>query len=116
MSDRKYRHKGYQDGGGYSSHGSGSEQRPQGPRRRHELVHADTGRDGEEREQPPAAEPQHAEHERQADRRDQEAGSEVGHESEAGDVIDRRIYGAGSRTPRSRSGARPARSRARGCR
>jgi hypothetical protein len=32
VSDRKYRHKGYQDGGGYSSHGSGSEQRPQGPR------------------------------------------------------------------------------------
>ncbi len=34
MSDRKYKHKGYQDGGGYSSHGSsgGDSQRPQGPR------------------------------------------------------------------------------------
>ena len=37
MSDRKYRHRGYQDGGGgggYSSHGSGNgqTQRPQGPR------------------------------------------------------------------------------------
>ena len=31
MSDRKYKHKGYQDGGGYSSHSS-SEPRPQGPR------------------------------------------------------------------------------------
>jgi hypothetical protein len=32
VSDRKYRHKGYQDGGGYSSHGSSGEARPQGPR------------------------------------------------------------------------------------
>lgn len=34
MSDRKYKHRGYQDGGGYSSHstGGGQSQRPQGPR------------------------------------------------------------------------------------
>ena len=34
MSDRKYRHHGYQDGGSYSSHGNGGAQtpRPQGPR------------------------------------------------------------------------------------
>lgn len=33
MSDRKYRHRGYQDAGGFSSHGSsGDQQRPQGPR------------------------------------------------------------------------------------
>lgn len=34
MSDRKYRHRGYQDGGGYSSHSSSSNggPRPQGPR------------------------------------------------------------------------------------
>lgn len=33
MSDRKYKHKGYQDGGGYSSHSSGGgEARPQMPR------------------------------------------------------------------------------------
>ena len=31
MSDRKYKHKGYQDSGGYSSHGS-STSRPQTPR------------------------------------------------------------------------------------
>jgi hypothetical protein len=35
VSDRKYKHKGYQDGGGYSSHGSssggGQAHRPQGP-------------------------------------------------------------------------------------
>ena len=33
MSDRKYRHRGYQDGGGYGSQSSGGQtQRPQGPR------------------------------------------------------------------------------------
>ena len=32
MSDRKYRHKGYQDGGGYSYSGGQQQQRPQGPR------------------------------------------------------------------------------------
>ena len=33
MSDRKYRHRGYQDGGGYSSHSpSNGGPRPQGPR------------------------------------------------------------------------------------
>ena len=32
VSDRKYKHKGYQDSGGYSSYSSGGEQRPQGPR------------------------------------------------------------------------------------
>ncbi len=34
VSDRKYKHRGYQDGGGYSSHstGGGQSQRPQGPR------------------------------------------------------------------------------------
>lgn len=33
MSDRKYKHKGYQDSGGYSSHGSGGgSSRPQTPR------------------------------------------------------------------------------------
>ena len=31
MSDRKYRHKGYQDGGSYGNHSGGGE-RPQGPR------------------------------------------------------------------------------------
>ena len=31
VSDRKYKHRGYQDGGGYGSSG-GSTQRPQGPR------------------------------------------------------------------------------------
>jgi hypothetical protein len=31
LSDRKYRHKGYQDGGGYG-HQSGGGERPQGPR------------------------------------------------------------------------------------
>ncbi|HJW93873.1 MAG TPA: hypothetical protein VJ901_09660 [Thermoanaerobaculia bacterium] len=30
--DRKYRHRGYQDGGGYSSRSTGGGQRPQGPR------------------------------------------------------------------------------------
>src|SRR6266550_2301852 len=54
-------------------------ERPQRPRGGHELVHGDTRRDGEEREQPPASEPQHAEHERQADRRDQQTGGEIGH-------------------------------------
>ena len=33
MSDRKYKHRGYQDGGGYSYSGNGQQQqRPQGPR------------------------------------------------------------------------------------
>ncbi|PYQ25988.1 MAG: hypothetical protein DMF56_26095 [Acidobacteria bacterium] len=32
MSDRKYKHKGYQDGGGYSYSGGQQQQRPQGPR------------------------------------------------------------------------------------
>ena len=35
MSDRKYKHKGYQDGGGFSSHrngGGGGNDRPQTPR------------------------------------------------------------------------------------
>ena len=33
MSDRKYRHRGYQDGGGYGSSTGGSQsQRPEGPR------------------------------------------------------------------------------------
>ncbi|HUP50662.1 MAG TPA: hypothetical protein VNA04_17945 [Thermoanaerobaculia bacterium] len=32
MSDRKYKHKGYQDGGGYGSGSSGGGSRPQGPR------------------------------------------------------------------------------------
>lgn len=32
MSDRKYKHRGYQDGGGYGQSGGGSTQRPQGPR------------------------------------------------------------------------------------
>jgi hypothetical protein len=32
VSDRKYRHRGYQDGGGYGSHSNGQSQRPQGPR------------------------------------------------------------------------------------
>ena len=32
MSDRKYRHKGYQDGGGGYSYSGGQSQRPQGPR------------------------------------------------------------------------------------
>jgi len=32
VSDRKYKHKGYQDGGGYSSYSGGDQQRPQGPR------------------------------------------------------------------------------------
>lgn len=33
MSDRKYKHRGYQDGGGYSSNsGGGDAQRPQTPR------------------------------------------------------------------------------------
>lgn len=32
MSDRKYKHKGYQDGGSFSSHTGGSENRPSGPR------------------------------------------------------------------------------------
>jgi hypothetical protein len=32
LSDRKYKHRGYQDGGGYgSSSGGGQKQRPQGP-------------------------------------------------------------------------------------
>jgi len=30
--DRKYKHRGYQDSGGYSSHSSGSSSRPQTPR------------------------------------------------------------------------------------
>jgi hypothetical protein len=30
--DRKYKHRGYQDSGGYSSHSSGGSQRPQTPR------------------------------------------------------------------------------------
>lgn len=32
MSDRKYKHKGYQDGGGYGSHSGGGDRKPQGPR------------------------------------------------------------------------------------
>ena len=32
MSDRKYKHRGYQDGGGYSYSGGQQQQRPQGPR------------------------------------------------------------------------------------
>ncbi len=33
MSDRKYKHRGYQDGGGYSSHSTGGgNSRPQSPR------------------------------------------------------------------------------------
>jgi hypothetical protein len=32
LSDRKYRHQGYQDGGGYGSSNSGGAKRPQGPR------------------------------------------------------------------------------------
>jgi hypothetical protein len=32
VSDRKYKHRGYQDGGGYGQSGGGSTQRPQGPR------------------------------------------------------------------------------------
>jgi hypothetical protein len=32
LSDRKYRHRGYQDGGGYSERSGGGQQRPQGPR------------------------------------------------------------------------------------
>jgi len=35
VSDRKYKHKGYQDGGGYSYSGGGDQQRPQGPRPDH---------------------------------------------------------------------------------
>ena len=46
MSDRKYKHRGYQDGGGYSSNG-GSTPRPQGPRpepQRQRLEGAPRGR------------------------------------------------------------------------
>jgi hypothetical protein len=32
VSDRKYKHRGYQDGGGYGSQSGGATQRPQGPR------------------------------------------------------------------------------------
>ena len=32
VSDRKYKHRGYQDGGGYSYSGGQNQQRPQGPR------------------------------------------------------------------------------------
>jgi len=32
LSDRKYKHKGYQDGGGYSSHSTGESRPSQGPR------------------------------------------------------------------------------------
>jgi len=32
LSDRKYKHRGYQDGGGYSYSGGQQQQRPQGPR------------------------------------------------------------------------------------
>ncbi len=32
MSDRKYKHRGYQDGGGGSTYSGGQSQRPQGPR------------------------------------------------------------------------------------
>ena len=32
MSDRKYKHKGYQEGGSYGNHSSGGGERPQGPR------------------------------------------------------------------------------------
>jgi len=31
-NDRKYKHKGYQDGGGYGNQSGGGNQRPQGPR------------------------------------------------------------------------------------
>lgn len=31
MSDRKYKHKGYQDGGSFGNRGSGSSDRPSGP-------------------------------------------------------------------------------------
>lgn len=46
MSDRKYKHRGYQDGGSYSSHTSG-DNRPQGPRpepQRQRLEGAPRGR------------------------------------------------------------------------
>jgi hypothetical protein len=32
VSDRKYKHRGYQDGGGYGSNTGGQSQRPSGPR------------------------------------------------------------------------------------
>ena len=57
----------------------GGRERPQGPRGRDELVHSDEGSDGDEREKPPAPEPQHAEHERQADRRDHDPGGSIAH-------------------------------------
>ena len=54
-------------------------ERPQRARHRHELVHGDECGCGDDAEQPPAAEPHHAEHERQADERDQDAGEESSH-------------------------------------
>ena len=47
MSDRKYKHKGYQDGGGYSYSSGNSNPRPQGPRpepQRQRLEGAPRGR------------------------------------------------------------------------
>ena len=47
MSDRKYKHRGYQDGGGYGEKSGGQTQRPQGPRyepQRQRLEDAPRGR------------------------------------------------------------------------
>ena len=74
-------------------------ERTQRSRRRHELVHCDPRGDGQEREQPPAAEP--------------DMPSTSGRPTAATRILEtkllivRRIYGAGSRTPRSRCAARP---------
>ncbi len=47
LGDRKYKHRGYQDGGGYSSHSGGDQQQSRGPRpepQRQRLEGAPRGR------------------------------------------------------------------------
>ena len=84
-------------------------ERPQRPRHRHELVHGDHRGDGDEREEPPAAEPRP----RRARRGRPTSATRM---RETSSLICRRIYGGDSRSPRLRRETRPARSRARACR
>ena len=98
----------------------GGRKRAQLPRRRHELVDGDARGHRDEREQPPAAEPEKAEHDRQADDCDEDPRGEIAH-SRCRQCRRSRSSPAES-TPaarvlrRSRRATRQARSRARACR
>src|SRR4029079_14061155 len=56
---------------------AGEHERTQGPRHRVELVQRNDAPERDEREQPPAAEPERAEHDRRTDRHDQQARQEA---------------------------------------